>query len=551
MAGYHGWSTWEFDEERDFKASKLWIWDKKESYAVMTLLDMWVCMDGYAITAFQYGAERLSIPTTKGVDYRTKDGWLYIAVIMPSEEERKKREPIFRERIAPWIDDYSKEWGKFTDELMGYYEQFKAVDVEKLEDIELRQHLRDWIPVYRKNGICHFIAMYAQATIMVLFEDMCQELLGIDRHDPVYNRLMAGFDNRVFQTARGLWQLAGRVSELGLEQLFHTIQDDEQLLSELEESEAGKKWLQELREFLWSDGWRTEANWFISIPSWVEKPALALPSVRQALGMGGVFVLEQARARLTKEREEAEKETLSRIPEERREWFAKLMRSTQLSTSCNEGHQFYCENYGTGIWRRITKEIGRRFALAGIIDDPQDVYWLLPEEIDMRMIPKLDARKWVQIRKEQHQEFRKTEPPLFIGDPSLVPVQLVADPFLTTRIIAEPRVKPELKADLYGAASAPGVVEGTARFITSESEFSQVQPGEILVTVETSPIWTPLFGIVNGVVTDVGGAVSHAIIVGREFGLPVVAGTHEGSKKIRTGMRIRVDGDMCAVYILE
>ena len=155
-----------------------------------------------------------------------------------------------------------------------------------------------------------------------------------------------------------------------------------------------------------------------------------------------------------------------------------------------------------------------------------------------------------QIRKEQYQENLKTEPPFAIGDMSKLG-EVISDEAILLRVVAGvPVVKPELKADIYGSNSTPGVAECTARVIMSHEEFHLVQPGEIVVTVSTSPIWTPLFAIVNGVVTDTGGGLTHAIIVGREFGLPVVAGTMEGTRKIKTGDRIRVDGDNCCVYIL-
>ena len=85
----------------------------------------------------------------------------------------------------------------------------------------------------------------------------------------------------------------------------------------------------------------------------------------------------------------------------------------------------------------------------------------------------------------------------------------------------------------------------------SEDEFSQLQPGEILVAPFTHTDWTPLFWLASGVVTDHGGALAHAVIVGREYGLPCVAGTLGATGKIRTGDRIRVDGDNCCVYILK
>jgi phosphoenolpyruvate synthase/pyruvate phosphate dikinase len=120
------------------------------------------------------------------------------------------------------------------------------------------------------------------------------------------------------------------------------------------------------------------------------------------------------------------------------------------------------------------------------------------------------------------------------------------------RVVASPpKVKPELKADLYAAATAPGVVEGTARVLLSERDLDQLQPGDILVTVATAVPWTPAFSIISGVVTNAGGGLSHAALVAREYGIPACIGTREATKKIKTGDRIKVDGNLGAVYILE
>ena len=99
--------------------------------------------------------------------------------------------------------------------------------------------------------------------------------------------------------------------------------------------------------------------------------------------------------------------------------------------------------------------------------------------------------------------------------------------------------------------SAPGIVEGTARVILNERHLDQLQPGDILVTVATAVPWTPAFSIVSGVVTNAGGGLAHAVLVAREYGIPAVCGTREATKKIKTGDRLRVDGDLGVVYILE
>ena len=87
--------------------------------------------------------------------------------------------------------------------------------------------------------------------------------------------------------------------------------------------------------------------------------------------------------------------------------------------------------------------------------------------------------------------------------------------------------------------------------IMSFDDIDQVQPGEILVTVYTAAPWTPAFSIVKGVVADVGGALCHTVTVAREYGIPCVVSTMEATARIKSGDRIRVDGNLLRVYVLE
>jgi len=104
---------------------------------------------------------------------------------------------------------------------------------------------------------------------------------------------------------------------------------------------------------------------------------------------------------------------------------------------------------------------------------------------------------------------------------------------------------------LRGFPASSGTVEGPARVISSVNELETVQEGEILVCPVTEPSWAPIFTKVRGTVTDIGGVMSHAAIVTREYGIPAVLGTGVATKRIRTGQRIRVDGDQGIVTILD
>lgn len=107
-----------------------------------------------------------------------------------------------------------------------------------------------------------------------------------------------------------------------------------------------------------------------------------------------------------------------------------------------------------------------------------------------------------------------------------------------------------MKKILTGIPASAGTIKGTARVILSESQFSSFHPGEILVVRQTSPAWTPLLSVASGVVTEVGGMLSHAAIVAREYGIPAVVGVKEATKMIVDGQQVEVRGEEGKVIIV-
>lgn len=102
---------------------------------------------------------------------------------------------------------------------------------------------------------------------------------------------------------------------------------------------------------------------------------------------------------------------------------------------------------------------------------------------------------------------------------------------------------------IRGVAASPGLVSGTARVLHSPEDFDQMQPGDVLVASITTPAWTPLFAMASGVVTDIGGPLSHGSIVAREYGIPAVLGTGVATRRIRSGHTVTVDGNLGLVTL--
>jgi pyruvate, water dikinase len=104
---------------------------------------------------------------------------------------------------------------------------------------------------------------------------------------------------------------------------------------------------------------------------------------------------------------------------------------------------------------------------------------------------------------------------------------------------------------ITGYAASPGVAEGLARVVRDVNDIGTVQQDEVLVCSVTAPSWGPVFPKIAAAVSDIGGIMSHAAIVSREYRLPAVVGTGNATSRIKTGDRLRVDGDTGTVTILS
>jgi len=550
MTACYGLTRYEFDPVKDIESYGALLADLTHFPRPTKPLNAMLWCDGVTMGA-QWGSEQISMPETQGTDWRLIDGYIYLTMIPSRPEEVPAREKAFAERVRPMLLDFEGEWKKAMDKWMPIVYHFRNFDRKNCSNVELWEHMEDffWRIHYGWRPI-HFYWMEPTFGLFIRFGEVCKELLGIEMESKEFKRLTSGFPNRLFQVNRDLWKFGGRAVELKLGNLFTGAKDDKELWESLNNSDNGRKWRKEFENWLKEEGWRNIDLWDIASPSWIEMPWLALRDVKQAVAKGGSFSLDVEREKLAKERVEAEKEVLARVPEAQKAYFKVLMGIAQKASVFSEEHNWYLDQQAAAIGRHVFKAIGERLAGMGVIDQWDDIYFLFPDEIRKALIVgnRVNLRPYVEAKRKEWEGYCKVEPKLAYGNPANL------SPFAARRlsvVSAPPKVKAELKADLYGATTAPGIVEGIARVILNERDLNQLKPGEILVTVATSVPWTPAFSIAGGVVTNAGGSLSHAVLVAREYGIPAVIGTREATKKLKTGDLIKVDGDNNAVYILK
>lgn len=189
------------------------------------------------------------------------------------------------------------------------------------------------------------------------------------------------------------------------------------------------------------------------------------------------------------------------------------------------------------VMRRAVLRIGEALASRGVIAEPDDVFFLSRDEALSALngggtAASVDVARRRATRKEQ----ARLVPPLFVGR---------VHPLLTRLWDAMPRMFGAVPSDtaiVSGVPASPGRASGPVRVVRGPEQFEEFQAGEILVAPLTAPAWTPLFTLAAGVVTDVGSAAAHASIIAREYGIPAVVGCGDATARLRTGMRVTVDG---------
>jgi pyruvate,water dikinase len=232
-------------------------------------------------------------------------------------------------------------------------------------------------------------------------------------------------------------------------------------------------------------------------------------------------------------RTRAESELLAGMPALKRRLFRRLLQFTGAQVRSVELTKagFLTAVDGT---RAAAGALGEQLVAAGTLDSPDDTFYLTTDEL-LGPLPR-NARELVAFRRDRREEYRALEiPVVFVGMPEPVHGVDVAH--------ADDR-------SVRGTPAGPGVVEGTVRVVLDADSDDVLDDGEVLVCKFVDPGWTALVSLAGALVTDIGSAASHGAIVARELGITCVVGTGNGTKVLRTGDVVRVDGSTGEIAVL-
>jgi pyruvate,water dikinase len=308
-------------------------------------------------------------------------------------------------------------------------------------------------------------------------------------------------------------------------------------LDELAALEGGARTRAEIEAFLVLHGNVGQTGFDIESPSWSDEPRLLLvelarlvrsdaesPAVRHARLVADSVALE----RRTRDELRDRPDDLAR--------FEEVLAAAQACGSLTEQHNYWIDRLCQAHGRRFILRVADVLVRAGSIGAPEDIFHLHIAEVRETLASGGDRRALVAERQREFEHDRRLRPPRYIGMQPTAPV-----PSSSIRDLGY-RVEQTDRDVLRGVAASPGRGRGPVRLVHGPADFERFERGDVLVCRSTTVSWVPLFNMASAIVADVGGALSHAALVAREFGIPAVCGTGTALEILIDGEVVEVDG---------
>jgi len=529
----------------------------------------------------QYNTRHLMIPPANGIDYRIHNGYCYMSPIAVPPDQIGARVPQFLERAGHYFANWDKLIAAWNDKVRANIKEMEALTFEKLpEAVPLHwvtggvgldntytflETYDKAIQLLYKTWQYHFEFLNLGYAAYLDFFGFCKQHFP-NIPDQAIAKMVQGVDVDLFKPDDELKKLSRLAIKLNLKDALDKPTVGEALKA-VGAAPGGDEWLAAWKAA--QDPWFnfTSGNGFYSTDKYwnehLDIPFAYLKDYVVAAAKG--VAIERPTAKIAAERERITAEYAEFLTGDAVAAFQGKLGLARTVFPYVENHNFYIEHWSMGVFWRKMRSLSVLMQGEGFWKEADGMFYLSRTEVREALFDYCNSwatggkaigpSHWPEIiaKRRGIMAALATQTPT----PALnEPPEVVTEPFtIMLWGITSERIKSWLGGSndpnkLTGMAASPGLVEGLARVLRTPDELHLIEDGEILVTPVTAPSWAPVFGKLKATVTDIGGMMSHAAIVCREYGLPAVTGTGNASSKIKTGMRLRVDGSTGEVTIL-
>ena len=506
------------------------------------------------------GGELYSHPRPPGGKEGAAPPWWLLGIVARLSPALRRKLRTAREAVSTgvpdqMIDRWSTTWRPELAERIG---ELRSVDLEALDDAGLRLHLDRLSALFADAHRIHFLLFVPYLMGIRPFVELTDELLDWGTSEAL--GLLDGLSDSSSAPTRHLQQVAATVGtdpEARAVLLAWAGEPLDDVLRSLEQSgstEAASGIVEHLAEF----GCRVTA-FDPGRPTLDERPGLVLGVLRDLVAAGtGPDELADGLQRRRAEGEaamEAAAEERDVAPEDRQRLRSALDRARRV-WPVREDNLFYTDSLPSGLVRRAMLDVGRRLVDRGELARADDACWLeLAEVHDVLAGHPVDGdgslRDRVQRRRAERAWVQAHPGPVTLGAPPEDPPDLRGLPEAVRQTTGAMlwafeqefgHAAEDPVGGIAGTPASPGRYTGPVRIVRSDADFSSIRPGDVLVCPITTPAWSLNFSRIGALVTDAGGALSHAAIVAREHAIPAVLATGRATAELRDDQLVTVDG---------
>lgn len=547
--------------------------------------------DSIGAEAVYYGVgvnstRSIVLPAALGLDVRVVNGYVYICplpVTDPAEIEQRLQQ--FQQRAGHYYKNWDALYAQWKVKMTDAVQRMKALQFDALPDVEPLEVVIEgrgssvsWNLVENYHRLIndfflvwqyHFEMLGLGYGAYLVFFDLCKRAFP-EIQDQTIARMVAGVEGIAFRPDDELRRLAKLANELQLQDALATRGSADDILAAVRAHKNGQRWLAEFEAVRqpWFN-YFAEYGFLHDQETWNQNLAIPLQGIARYVDLlRSGEVIDRPVEKLHEDRDEIAAEYRALLAPEEVGAFDEALALSRNVFPYIEEHNIYVEHWTHSVFWEKVRDLASVFVKAGFFKAADDLYHLNRFELDQALfdmveswaigVPARGAQHWakeIAARRQIMAALRSQTATPAYG----IPPAEVTDPFaimnygVTTERVQEwlSQASGGATGRLKGIPASPGVVEGVVRVIRHENELSLLQPGEILVAAITAPSWASAFSVVSGVVTDIGGMMSHAAIVCREYGMPAVVSTGFATAQLENGQRIRIDGYKGTVALID
>jgi phosphohistidine swiveling domain-containing protein len=487
----------------------------------------------WPVDAMEYGA-RYGARVPLDADYSDRIG-TYLDAVLPTYGEHFA--DWWRDRLVPEMERNFV----FLEEMLDRQNEMSLMELAVL--------FEDAIDVHDRHWKIHWMLNFAQLSATLKLRAVMEKTHGrVD--EALLGRLQNSASDRNWDSIRALWEM--KQEARGDAELAAAFGHESaaEIIAGLEGTERGRRFMADrVRPYQKEFGWHAVWSHEFVFPTVYEKMEPVIELVRGYLETD--YDYPSTMGALKDDIESASREILDGLEGEALEEMRAANEVNLRMAPLTPDHHFYIDQGANAHLRLVLIAIGRKLVALGTIDAPDDVIFLRYNELRVFVGDPagMDARSLIAQRRAEREKAYEFRPPAWIGTATQ---SQLAFPYLTNWGFPEKfHRKAGIAGEVKGIGGSPGVVEGIARVVLREEQFDEVRAGDVLVCHMTNPAWVVLFTKIAALVTNAGGLTGHPAVLSREFGIPAVVGTQDGTQRIGTGDRVRVDGTTGTVEILE